>query len=52
MTNQQLFNNVPSHIFDQKEAPIVSQLQAIDQYGNIIATAQNPNLNQMLKQTQ
>jgi len=49
MTNQQLFNNAPSHIFDdQKDAPIVSQLQAIDQYGNIIATAQNPNLNQML----
>jgi len=29
--------------------PIVSQIQALDQYGNVIAAAQNPKMDQFMK---
>ena len=30
--------------------PVVSAIQAIDQYGHVIATAQNPKVYEMMKQ--
>ena len=28
---------------EQMEAPVITAIQAIDQYGNVLASAQNPN---------
>lgn len=41
--NQLTFGNDFANLFMQQQGPsIVSAIQAVDQYGNILASAQNP----------
>jgi len=37
---------------NEGDMPIVSQIQALDQYGNVIAAAQNPRMDQFIRAQQ
>ena len=49
--NQLTFGNDFANLFMQQRGPsVISAIQAVDQYGNILATAQNPSAPQIMQQ--